>query len=172
LRNIIANASDFNLSNGDKVNITLCNKIGQELTTTYKNKLISFKEEIEIKENKLEVSLYENDLLSVDSFYEIEINKIKFRFKLNQDKNQLAHELTSLLQLGSNDEVAYISNGNLVFENDFIEKIELKFTNKEPYFTENQERVFNFLIFYADYIHDKEMTIDLEKLLDQKLGNI
>lgn len=172
MRKIFTDANAFGLSNGDIITITLLNKVGQELTTTYKNQLISYKKSIEIINNKLEVELYENDILPNDSYYEIVIKDIKFKFKICSNNQNTPHELTSLLQLGSNDEVAYISNGNLVFENDFIEKIELKFTNKEPYFTENQERVFNFLIFYADYVHDKETTIDIEKLLDQQLGNI
>ena len=43
----------------------------------------------------------------------------------------------------------------------------LKLTNQEPYCTENQERVYDFFIFYADYFHGSERTIDLEKYLDQ-----
>lgn len=171
MRKIFADTNAFGLNNGDKVSIILLNKIGQELTTTYDNKLISFNETIEIIDNKLEVELYENDKFFVSSYYELTIKGVKFRFQLNS-KNDSAHELVSLLQLGSNDGIAYIENDKLIFEDEFVKKIELKLTNQEPYFTENQERVFNFFIFYADYIHETDKTIDLEKDLDKYLGSM
>lgn len=172
MRKIFANASAFGLADGETVTITLLNKVGQELTTTYQNKLISFKENITISNEKLEVELYENDKLPITSFYELLAKGVKFRFQLNSSEDNLIHELTSLLQLGSNDGIAYLHNDELVFEDDFIKKFELKLTNQEPYFSENQERVFNFFVFYADYFHGSERTIDLEKYLDQYLGGI
>ncbi len=172
MRKIFADASAFGLANGDTITITLLNKIGQELTTTYKDKLISLKKEIQISSNKIEAELYENDLINENSFYEINIKNVKFRFKINSSKVNLPHELASLLQLGTNDGIAYFHNGKLVFEDDFIKKIELKLTNQEPYFTENQERVFNFFVYYADYVHGTERTIDLEKSLDIQLSKI
>ena len=170
MRKIFANASAFGLADGETVTITLLNKVGQELTTTYQNKLISFKENITISNNKLEVELYENDKLPIISFYELLVKGVKFRFQLNSSEDNLIHELISLIQLGSNDGIAYIHNDELVFENDFIKKIELRLTNQESYFTENQERVFNFFVFYADYVHGTERTIDLEKSLDIQLS--
>lgn len=172
MRKIIADAKAFGLSNDQTVNIKLLDRIGQPLSTTYKNQLISFNKTITITDGILEVELYENDLIPVNSFYEIEITGVKFRFQLNQDTDNLAHDLTSLLQLGSNDGVAYLNNDKLVFEDDFIKKVELKLTNQEPYFTENQERVFNFFVFYADYVYGTERTIDLEKELDEYLGSL
>ncbi len=172
MRKIFADASAFGLANGDTITITLLNKIGQELTTTYNNKLISFKKVIEIIDNKIEVELYENDKLPITSFYELNINSNKFRFQLNSSDTNLTHEIVSLLQLGSNDGIAYIHNDELIFEDDFIKKIELKLTNQEPYFTENQERVFNFFIFYADYVMNTGTTIDLENKLDEYLGSL
>lgn len=172
MRKIFTDPLAFGLNNGDTVTITLFNKIGQELTTTYQNKLINFNKTITIENNKLEVELYENDKIIASSYYEILINKIKFRFQLNSNKNNLPHELTSLIKLGSNDGISYFDNEKLIFENEFIKKIELKLTNQEPYFTENQERVYDFFIFYADYFHGSERTIDLEKYLDQYLGGI
>ena len=153
MRKIFADSLAFGLNNGDTVNITLFNKIGQELTTTYQNKLINFNKEITIENNKLEVELYENDKILVSSYYELLINKIKFRFQLNSNENNLPHELTSLIQLGSNDGISYFDNEKLIFEDEFIKKIELKLTNQEPYFSENQERVYDFFIFYANYFH-------------------
>lgn len=76
------------------------------------------------------------------------------------------------MQLGSNDGIAHLHNDELVFEDDFIKKIELKLTNQEPYFTENQERAFNFLIFYADNVYGKNLTIDIIKKIDIHLGGI
>lgn len=172
MRKIFADASAFGLVNGDTITITLLNKIGQELTTTYNNKLISFKKAIEIIDNKIEVELYENDKLPINSFYELNINSNKFRFQLNSSDTNLTHEIVSLLQLGSNDGIAYIHNDELIFEDDFIKKIELKLTNQEPYFTENQERVFNFFVFYADYVMNTGTTIDLENKLDEYLGSL
>ncbi len=172
MRKIFADSLAFGLNNGDTVNITLFNKIGQELTTTYQNKLINFNKEITIENNKLEVELYENDKILVSSYYELLINKIKFRFQLNSNENNLSHELTSLIQLGSNDGISYFDNEKLIFEDEFIKKIELKLTNQEPYFSENQERVYDFFIFYANYFHGSGKTIDLEKYLDQYLGGI
>ena len=172
MRKIFADAQSFGLVNGDNVTITLLNKIGQKLTTTYENKLISFDENIQVTDNKFEVELYENDKIFPDSFYEISIKNINFRFKINSHKKNIPHELTSLLQLGSNDGIAYYENDKLVFEEEFIKKLELKFTNQEPYFTANQERVYNFLVFYADYICIKNLTIDLEDNLDKFLGEI
>ena len=172
MRKIFADTSAFGLNNGDKVTITLFNKVGQELTTTYQNRLITFKETIEITNNKLEIELFENDKLPITSYYELNVKGVKFRFQLNSSEDNLVHELISLIQLGSNDGIAYIYNDELVFEDDFIKKIELRLTNQEPYFTENQERVFNFLIFYADYVHGTERTIDLEKSLDKNLSKI
>ena len=61
MRKIFANASAFGLADGETVTITLLNKIGQKLTTTYENKLISFDENIQVTDNKFEVELYEND---------------------------------------------------------------------------------------------------------------
>lgn len=172
MRKIFADANAFGLNNGESVTITLLNKIGQDLTTTYQNKLITFKGVIEIIDNKLEVELFENDKLQVMSYYELNAKGIKFRFQLNSSKDNLTHELISLIQLGSNDGIAYIHNDELVFEDDFIKKIDLRLANQEPYFTENQERVFNFFVFYADYVHGTERTIDLEKSLDIKLSEI
>ena len=172
MRKIFADTIAFGLANGDTVTITLLNKVGQELTTTYQNKLISFKQTITIENNNFEVELYENDLLPVASFYELLVKNIKFRFQLNSSHENLSHELTSLLQLGSNDGIAYIHNEELVFEDDFIKKIELKLTNQEPYFSENQERAFNFFVFYADYVHEIKGTIDLSKSLDKHLSKI
>lgn len=172
MRKIFADANAFGLVDGDKITITLLNKIGQELTTTYKDKLISLKKEIQISSNKIEAELYENDLINENSFYEINIKNVKFRFKINSSKDNLPHELTSLLQLGTNDGIAYFHSGKLVFEDDFIKKIELKLTNQEPYFTENQERVFNFFVYYADFVFCKNFTIDLEEKLDQYLGSV
>jgi hypothetical protein len=54
VRKIFTDANAFGLSNGDIITITLLNKVGQELTTTYKNQLISYKKSIEIINNKLE----------------------------------------------------------------------------------------------------------------------
>mgnify|MGYP000087122582 CR=1 FL=1 len=122
--------------------------------------------------NKLEIELFENDKLPITSYYELNVKGVKFRFQLNSSEDNLVHELISLIQLGSNDGIAYIHNDELVFENDFIKKIELRLTNQEPYFTENQERVFNFFVFYADYVHGTERTIDLIKKLDKRLGSI
>ena len=51
-------------------------------------------------------------------------------------------------------------------------KMELKLSGKEPYFTNNQERVFEFFIFYADYVYGKPLTIDLEESLDKFLGGL
>ena len=172
MRKIFADASAFGLNNGDTVTITLFYKIGQERTTTYQNRLITFKETIEITNNKLEIELFENDKLPITSYYELNVKGVKFRFQLNFSEDNLTHELISLIQLGSNDGIAYIYNDELVFENDFIKKIELRLTNQEPYFTENQERVFNFFVFYADYVHGTERTIDLEKSLDIQLSKI
>lgn len=172
MRKIFADANAFGLTDGDKITITLLNKVGQELTTIYQNKLISFKENITISNNKLEVELYENDKLPIMSFYELLIKEVKFRFQLNSSEDNFIHELTSLLQLGSNDGIAHLHNDELVFEDDFIKKIELKLTNQEPYFSENQERVFNFFVFYADYVYGSEKTIDLEKSLDIQLSKI
>lgn len=172
MRKIFVDTIAFGLANGDTVTITLLNKVGQELTTTYQNKLISFKQEIIISDNNFEVELYENDLLPVVSFYELLVKNIKFRFQLNSSEDNLIHELTSLLQLGSNDGIAYIYNDELVFEDSFIKKIKLKLTNQEPYFSENQERVFNFFVFYADYVYGTEKTIDLSKSLDNHLSKI
>ena len=67
MRKIFADASAFGLNNGDTVTITLFNKIGQELTTTYQNRLITFKETIEITINKLEIALFVNDKLPITS---------------------------------------------------------------------------------------------------------
>lgn len=172
MRKIFTDANAFGLSNGDIITITLLNKVGQELTTTYKNQLISYKKSIEIINNKLEVELYENDILPNDSYYEIVIKDIKFKFKICSNNQNTPHELTSLLQLGNNDEIAYISNDELIFENDFIKKIELKLVGEEPYFTENQERAFIFLIFYADNVYGKNLTIDIIKKIDIHLGSI
>ncbi len=172
MRKIFADVSAFGLNNGDTVTITLFNKIGQELTTTYQNRLITFKETIEITNNKLEIELFENDKLPITSYYELNVKGVKFRFQLNSSEDNLIHELISLIQLGSNDGIAYIYNDELVFEDDFIKKIELRLINQEPYFTENQERVFNFFVFYADYVHGTERTIDLEKSLDIQLSKI
>lgn len=172
MRKIFADASAFGLTDGETVTITLLNKVGQELTTTYQNKLISFKENITISNEKLEVELYENDKLPITSFYELLVKGVKFRFQLNSSEDNLIHELTSLLQLGSNDGIAYLHNDELVFEDDFIKKFELKLTNQEPYFSENQERVFNFFVFYADYVHKIKGTIDLSKSLDKHLSKI
>lgn len=77
MRKIFTDANAFGLSNGDIITITLLNKVGQELTTTYKNQLISYKKSIEIINNKLEVELYENDILPNDSYYEIVIKDRK-----------------------------------------------------------------------------------------------
>ena len=172
MRKIFADVSAFGLNNGDTVTITLFNKIGQELTTTYQNRLITFKETIEITNNKLEIELFENDKLPITSYYELNVKGVKFRFQLNSSEDNLIHELTSLLQLGSNDGIAYLHNDELVFEDDFIKKFELKLTNQEPYFSENQERVFNFFVFYADYVHKIKGTIDLSKSLDKHLSKI
>lgn len=172
MRKIFTEASLFGLTNGEKVTITLINKIGHELTTTYQNKLINFKNDIEIVNNKLEVELYENDKTYPSSLYELNIKGLKFRFKIDSNNLNTPHELTSLLQLGSNDGIAYIHNDELIFEDDFIKKIELKLTNQEPYFTENQERVFNFFVYYADFVFGKNFTIDLEEKLDQYLGGL
>lgn len=172
MRKIFTDANAFGLSNGDIITITLLNKVGQELTTTYKNQLINFKKSIEITNNKLEVELYENDILPNDSYYEITIKDIKFKFKIYSNTQNIPHELTSLLQLGSNDNIAYIDNDELILEDNFIKKIELKLINQEPYFTENQERVFNFLIFYADNVYGNNLTIDIIKKIDIHLGGI
>lgn len=169
MRNIFINANTFGLSNGNNITITLLNKIGQELTTTYKGQLINFNKTLEIVDDKLEVELYENNLLPNDSYYEIVIKNIKFKFIINSDIENKSHELTSLLQLGSNDEVAYIHNDKLIFEIDFIKKIDIKLSGLEPYFTENQERVFNFFCFYADYIINSNLTIDISKKIDELL---
>lgn len=171
MRKIFAEANQLNLQDGDTVTIKLLNKIGQELTITHKNQIISFNKIITIKNNTLEIELYENDLIYIDSFYEINIKGINFRFKINS--GCCSHELTSLLQLGSNDGVAYIYNDKLVFEKDFINKIDLKLSNKEPYFSKNQERVYSFLIFYADFVKTKNnLTIDLISYLDKHLGGL
>lgn len=172
MRKITTDAINFNLSNDDIVNIKLLDKSGNELTTTYEKRLINFNKDVNIQNNKLEVELFENDKLNIFSYYEITIKGIKFRFSLNSSKDNLAHELTSLLQLGSNDGIACIVNDELILEDDFIKKIELKFINQEPYFTENQERVFNFLIFYADNVHGKDLTIDIIKKIDNHIGGI
>lgn len=172
MRKIFTEASLFGLTNGEKVTITLINKIGHELTTTYQNKLINFKKDIEIVNNKLEVELYENDKTYPSSLYELNIKGLKFRFKIDSNNLNTPHELTSLLQLGSNDGISYIENEKVIFENDFINKMELKLSGKEPYFTNNQERVFEFFIFYADYVYGKPLTIDLEESLDKFLGGL
>lgn len=172
MRKIFADAELFGLADGDTVTLTLLNKIGQELTTTYENKLISFKKNIAIENNKLEVELYENDKTFPLSLYLLNIKGINFRFKINSSKENKPHELTSLLQLGSNDEVAYFENEKLIFEDAFVKKMELKFSNKEPYFTDNQNRVFEYFIFYANYIYGQDTTIDVEEALDKFLGEI
>ena len=172
MRKIFADAESFGLVDGDTVTLTLSNKIGEELITTYENKLISFKKNIVIENNKLEVELYENDKTFPSSLYTMNIKGINFRFKINSSKENKPHELTSLLQLGSNDEVAYIENEKLIFEENFIRKMELKFSDKEPHFTDNQNRVFEYFIFYANYIYGKNLAIDTEEALDKFLGEI
>ena len=57
MRKIFADAQSFVLVNGDNVTITLLNKIGQKLTTTYENKLISFDEKIQVADNKFDFAL-------------------------------------------------------------------------------------------------------------------
>ena len=46
MRKIFADAESFGLVDGDTLTLTLSNKIGEELITTYENKLISFKKNI------------------------------------------------------------------------------------------------------------------------------
>ena len=50
--------------------------------------------------------------------------------------------------------------------------MELKFSDKEPHFTDNQYRVFEYFIFYANYIYGKNLAIDIEEALDKFLGSI
>gem|GEM_PF-2099529 len=172
MRKVIIKLSDFEIEKGEKVSIRLLNTLGDELRATYKGQLISLSKELELKDDLLSLELYENDLIKQNSFYELCIKDIKFRFRIFSHKDNTPHEITSLISLGGIDTICTIYNDDYMFEDDFIKKFELKLLRKEAYFTSNQKRLFDFFVLFADVVKNKGQTIDICESLDNYLGSL
>jgi len=173
LRKVIIKLSDFELEKSDRITIKLLNILGKELRANYKGQMVSLKAELEAKDDLLELELYENDLIKQNSFYELCIKDIKFRFRISSCEDNTPHEITSLISLGGgNDTICFIYNDDYMFEDDFIKKFELKLLRKEAYFTQNQKRVFDFYVLFADVVKNKGQTIDICEKLDNYLGSL
>jgi hypothetical protein len=90
LRKIFADAESFGLVDGDTVTLILSNKIGEELITTYENKLISFKKNIVIENNKLDTV---RERLNQSKFQRIYLSSIReqdiFVLKTTNGKDML-----------------------------------------------------------------------------------
>jgi len=172
MRKVIIKLSDFELKKGEKVSIKLLDTLGFELRANYKGQIVSLNKELETKDDALELELYENDSIKQNSFYELCIKDIKFRFRINSHKDNTPHEITSLISLGGIDTICFIYNDDYMFEDDFIKKFELKLLKKEAYFTDNQKRLFDFYVLFADVVKNKAQTIDICEKLDNYLGSL
>jgi len=169
---VIIKLSDFELQKSEKISIKLLDVLGKELLANYKGQIISLNKELEAKNDLLEFELYENDLIKQNSFYELGIKGIKFRFRISSHKDNTPHEITSLISLGGIDTICFIYNDDYMFEDDFIKKFELKLLKKEAYFTDNQKRLFDFYVFFANEVKNKGQTIDICESLDNYLGSL
>jgi len=172
MRKVIASIFDLGANINNSITIKLVDIAGNDVKTIYENKLVSFSKEFVITNEIFEVELYENDKIKDYTRYVLSINGVNFRFRVPSLKENIPHELSSLIQLSGNDSVCTIVNDEIVFEKDFIDKIELEFTNKEPYFTENQKKIYNLYVFYSSFYQSSLMTLDVSKALDKHLSKI
>jgi CO dehydrogenase/acetyl-CoA synthase beta subunit len=172
LRKVIASILDLGINVGETIDIKLVDIIGNDIRTIYENKLVSFSKTITISNEIFEIELYENDKIKDYTRYVLSVGGINFRFRVPTLKENTPHELCSLIQLAGNDSVCTIINDEIVFEKDFLDKLELEFTNKEPYFTENQRKIYNLYIFYSSFYQDLTLTSDMSKALDLTLSKI
>lgn len=172
MRKVIASIFDLGININDSITIKLVDITGNDVKTIYDNKLVSFSKDFTITNEIFYVDLYENDKIKDYTRYVLSTNGVNFRFRVPSSRENLPHELSSLIQLAGNDSVCTIVNDEIVFEKDFIDKIELEFTNKEPYFTENQKKIYNLYVFYSSFYQSSSMTSDMSKKLDLALSEI
>lgn len=174
MRKLKINIRQIGLNLNDEINIQLLNRVGELAFVSYKNSFVSFNETYIVNNDILEIDLYENDLIKEDTYYQIKIKSNIFTFRVKSSETNLSCEFSSLVKLGGLDSLGFIENEELIFEDDFIKRLEVEFLNKEEEnFTANQERVFELYVYYADFVLDKDSaTIDICRKLDNYLGGL
>lgn len=169
---ITSSIYDLGIGLSETIKIKLVDIAGNDIRTIYDNKLISFSKDITIESELFEIELYENDKIKDFTRYVLSAGGVNFRFRVPSLKENIPHELSSLIQLAGNDSVCTILNDEAIFEEEFLEKIELEFTNKEPYFTQNQRKIYDLYVFYSSFYTEALITLDIAKALDKKLSTI
>lgn len=170
MRSVQTNIKNLGLKTGDKVQLKLLDLIGRPTSHLQDGAIISYDEDIALSSEIFSLELWENENSKSKTYYQLTIKGINYNFTV--PKGEGIHDLMALFQLGSNDEVSYVLRDVTYFEEDFIEKIQRYFNQKEPNFTKNQQRAFNQFIYYADFVHGTDLKIDLMEKLDMFLGGI
>lgn len=170
MRKVETEIVNLGLENGSVVHLSLLDIIGRPLSFVEDGKLIKYDDDITIDSDTLSFELWENENSNSISYYQLTINEINYKFTV--PKGSGTHELMSLFTLSCNDEISYILRGQTYFNEDFIKKIKTYLNGEEPYFSKNQQNVFDQFVYFGNEIHGTDRTIDSAEALNKYLGSI
>jgi len=168
MRNVTLVIEKLGLNVGDTIDITLVNSVGNLLLS---NSGYMLDEKITLSSETFEIDILENEHIDSISSYQITLaNNLSFTFNVPISKNNIPHDLLSLLRIGCVSEV--IDKYTKELDSDFVKKINLYFTGENPYFSDTQKDVIKLYEYYADEIIDTDSTIDVIQMIDNSLAKI
>jgi hypothetical protein len=169
MRKVILNISKLGLIAGNSIDIKLVNSVGTPMMTRMG---YSFNASFTLNAPLFEVDLLENEAIDSISMYKITLpSAISFTFEvpLSYDYD-LPHDLISLLNIGCFYEI--INQDTKTLDSDFIKKLNLYFTGKNPHFTAVQKDIVNLYEYYANEILSVPYTIDVMRMMDEHLSTL
>lgn len=168
MRKISLDASLLNLNSGDVINVELVDSVGNQC---YAKNGFTIKEDFTISDSILELELLENIYVGKISSYKLTLaTSLTFYFSVPYRVEEISHDFISLLQISCVKGI--INQESKELDDDFVKKLNLYFTGKNPHFSATQKEVVMMYEYYADKVKDTPATVDVMEMMDSYLSSL
>lgn len=168
MREVTLTISKLGLNVGDVIRLRLIDSVGSACMSSSGYSLDST---VTLSAATFTTELLENSHINKTTTYQIMLpSGVKFNFLVPYSLQNRPHDMLSLLQLGCYEGIIDKENNKL--DENFVQKLDLYFMGKNPYFTQTELDVVRLYEYYANEVIETTSTIDIMQMMDEYLATI